>query len=983
MKNKKLLVSALLGVSTLAIGAVVGIASSKKSGFRAYANPVEPEWHHYSERMPGVQPGIKEYWVQCGGNYQFTEPADADIVDMNTWDTSGFAADDDRYTYQCVKKIADSAITNSVADTAPYGVGAGFTSVQGKNYTSNWYDNAANLDLTNYDYVTFGLAHTVGDYLCIFGGDGGQGDRIEDCIANNCSFTMSKDRWYYFTLERNAQGKWDAYVGIFAVAKRASASLKMADDQKNANNLNAILGLWNFTDPLPEGKLFSTEVYAGEKGRHNYVWDTSKISPVEVGTCAVCGDIAERPAAALNYASNKYGAKLLNHTASDADVGGWTSSAFSGTFLNVESSTSLSYCYYNWNTFYMYLPRIDFTKYTSVAFDLDSIVRNPGGDFGLTGAENYYKIGFAEASMQLFAGTAADCVIGGAKLAFNRFADGKVVAKISSFGLVDELAFNITNADVINGRESVILYVSCGFNTGSCAIQISNPVLNQKPDAAAVTDASIKEIYLEKQVRRVEQQDAWKSPIGSASNEVGHADYYKFDDRDAVHFSAHWVSGDPEFTYNSGWSEWRFAHVKAGLTSVTFTYLYEDSNSETSNDGTGDVHTMAQWYGATYQARKMTLVNDGQWHTITVSGAAYDTNYFVMKIFHFTGDIYISNIIYSMDYDDVEDASIKDFYTTKQVRRVDQQDVWRNGDSVNEEGHADFIKLDGHETVHLSAHYAADDDKYGYNSGWSEWRFSHMQSGLKTVTFTYLYVDSNTDTSDDGNGAVHTMAQLNGAAYAARSMSLIADGQWHTATVTGDAYDTNYFVMKIFHFTGDIYISNIMYSMNTEDVYDDSVLEVQLNKQVRRVEQQDHWKDDADYETYGNESGHAEYFSAGANYAIHFSAHYASDHTHFGYNSGWSEWRFAHAEDGVTSISFEYCYFDSNSDTSNDGNGDVHTMAQWYNGSYAARSMTLVNDGQWHTATVTGDAYNLTHFVMKIFHFTGDIYIANIHYFNS
>ena len=164
--------------------------------------------------------------------------------------------------------------------------------------------------------------------------------------------------------------------------------------------------------------------------------------------------------------------------------------------------------------------------------------------------------------------------------------------------------------------------------------------------AEDIADASIKEFYTEKQVRRVEQQDEWKSPIGSASNEVGHAEYYKFGRHDVIHLSAHYASDDPKFTYNNNWSEWRFQHQKAGLTSVTFTYLYEDSNSDLGNDGVSDVHTMAQWYGAAYQGRTMTLNPDGEWHTITVTGAAYDTNFFVMKIYHFTGDIYISNIIY-------------------------------------------------------------------------------------------------------------------------------------------------------------------------------------------------------------------------------------------------------------------------------------------------------------------------------------------------
>ncbi len=99
MKNKKLLVSALLGVSTLAIGAVVGIAVGKKSGFRAYADPVQPEWHHYSRReATSSQIGIREYWVQCGGSYQFAAPEDVDIVDKgSSYDLSEFAEFDNRY----------------------------------------------------------------------------------------------------------------------------------------------------------------------------------------------------------------------------------------------------------------------------------------------------------------------------------------------------------------------------------------------------------------------------------------------------------------------------------------------------------------------------------------------------------------------------------------------------------------------------------------------------------------------------------------------------------------------------------------------------------------------------------------------------------------------------------------------------------------------------------------------------------------------
>ena len=88
-------------------------------------------------------------------------------------------------------------------------------------------------------------------------------------------------------------------------------------------------------------------------------------------------------------------------------------------------------------------------------------------------------------------------------------------------------------------------------------------------------------------------------------------------------------------------------HVQAGVTSVSFAYLYVDSNTDLGNDGTSDVHTMAQWYGAEYKGRTMDLIPDGKWHVITVTGDAYDINFFVMKIYHFTGDIYISNLVYA------------------------------------------------------------------------------------------------------------------------------------------------------------------------------------------------------------------------------------------------------------------------------------------------------------------------------------------------
>ena len=144
MKNKKLLICTLLGASTLAIGAVVGVASSKKAGFRAFADPAQGEWHHYSQKEPtSSQKGVREYWVQCGGSYQFSAPSDVEIVDKGSNpDVSEFAVNDERYiSYQYDE---DHLSLNEYA----YGAGMYCTNVSDfKNWRVTYEENAFKCNL--------------------------------------------------------------------------------------------------------------------------------------------------------------------------------------------------------------------------------------------------------------------------------------------------------------------------------------------------------------------------------------------------------------------------------------------------------------------------------------------------------------------------------------------------------------------------------------------------------------------------------------------------------------------------------------------------------------------------------------------------------------------------------------------------------------------------------------------------------------------
>lgn len=101
--NKKVLLSSLLATTAIAVVGVMVAANSPASPFRLSADSPQAEWHHYSKRNPtSSAKGIREYWVQCAGSYQFTEPQDVTIVDKGSdYDLSEFADDDPRYfSYQ-------------------------------------------------------------------------------------------------------------------------------------------------------------------------------------------------------------------------------------------------------------------------------------------------------------------------------------------------------------------------------------------------------------------------------------------------------------------------------------------------------------------------------------------------------------------------------------------------------------------------------------------------------------------------------------------------------------------------------------------------------------------------------------------------------------------------------------------------------------------------------------------------------------------
>ena len=303
MKNKKLLVSALLGVSTLAIGAVVGIAAGKKSGFRAYANPVQPEWHHYAKTNPtALQKGIREYWVQCGGSYQFTAPEDVDIVDKGTsYDVSEFEANDPRYlSYQYDENHAPLSAydygagmyNTTSSDFVNYRIIYGDNGYDCKLYSNGgtkilWRIDLPRIDFTKYPTVTMNVAAPVIDDQ--YGWyEGNMMGPEADNLTYHTVFGGAKDKGK-ITLSLTGNGVHMAFNSL-----EYENQLAFENTFTDPDVVNGLRSAYFYTEDLYDRFLNFSNITLSTASSSvdvcSYAGDTSKIGVVN-GTAALAGSV--------------------------------------------------------------------------------------------------------------------------------------------------------------------------------------------------------------------------------------------------------------------------------------------------------------------------------------------------------------------------------------------------------------------------------------------------------------------------------------------------------------------------------------------------------------------------------------------------------------------------------------------------------------------------------------------------------------------
>lgn len=97
MKKKIKVLIVLLGI-TLYAGTVFASVGTKTGFAGVFAGETTGKWVHYAQKDAELgADGVREYWVRCGGGYQFTAPTGATIDEASSYDTTEFTAEDPRW----------------------------------------------------------------------------------------------------------------------------------------------------------------------------------------------------------------------------------------------------------------------------------------------------------------------------------------------------------------------------------------------------------------------------------------------------------------------------------------------------------------------------------------------------------------------------------------------------------------------------------------------------------------------------------------------------------------------------------------------------------------------------------------------------------------------------------------------------------------------------------------------------------------------
>lgn len=255
-------------ISSLLMCAMIAAIMHSRFSFTQVFSSDTVIWHHYNKKLPTQsENGIKEYWIRCGGNYQFVAPTSGTIIDKGSnYDTSEFSVDDDRWLTYCdeyghtldsyevcnfcgkldeSEKASDTAINGATKKNSTNPL-KGFNNVYQRT-VSRGAEVGVTGNISSFTYIYYALMQTSENELYVYGGD-----------TNYASLTQNV--WTYFLLVRNNNNALSLYT---RTSLSESWTNKKLDEADTTHVTFSKLRFYNWVNT--SYTVYCSEIYTSEK----------------------------------------------------------------------------------------------------------------------------------------------------------------------------------------------------------------------------------------------------------------------------------------------------------------------------------------------------------------------------------------------------------------------------------------------------------------------------------------------------------------------------------------------------------------------------------------------------------------------------------------------------------------------------------------------------------------------------------------------
>ena len=176
-------------------------------------------------------------------------------------------------------------------------------------------------------------------------------------------------------------------------------------------------------------------------------------------------------------------------------------------------------------------------------------------------------------------------------------------------------------------------------------------------------------------------------------------------------------------------------------------------------------------------------------------------------------DIPKKSSITKIDKNMVGDDLIKNVVNSSPYVVGLDQTNWSSASNGKGPGNIFFYNIDNKNAIRLSTETLNSQKRQlldTYNNGYSEFSVTNDIIGQVTASFEYKYYDLDDDFYVANHKAAISWINEEGSLITQNDIELIPDNSWHTVVISSNSpVNLHLFTVKIHHFYGELYISNL------------------------------------------------------------------------------------------------------------------------------------------------------------------------------